>query len=499
MSTLTSLARAHAVQRGCAQPITTVRHVHVSARPLVCVPLAMAGEANAPLAAMIGRDRDTPRLLIVPQPRNRGQRFDFAHSLALVLLHYVATFASTTEAVSRPGGVAKPRVPDAPQVWVPNRAGIDFLRLFGRSTRFRSTTGPYAVEVSVPTLGKWLTFLTERAEHPGSSLLMAATDALAQHWATGQSATEDSNLASLLGWIAPPPGSDGAQTALAAEDPLVCPPAGPATDPTFDREVLEPGVTEYDRASGDPERQQRAMTRLEAALRGQLEPTWHLMWQAVDRLGALPPGDHVATRWDQDKDAYLQFHTYLSAGGYPQPKRDGAVAAARRLNELERHQAEYDAQRAFDDPLVMAEYRLAGDAFAGTVTSAVPNRRVGTGRSAVLRPLITVSTPDPVRLVPGDAIVSDRARPRQRAEIVAITELPDGLEITLELAGGMGRGRTAPAGTMPAVGDEVCFSTLTDAYQPRGAFPARENTPWTHGGPPAQPAPTGDDAKEEWS
>lgn len=501
MSTLTSLARARAVQRGRAQPITTVRHVHVSACPLVCVPLAMAGEANAPLAAMVGRDRDTPRVLIVPQPRNRGQRFEFAHSLALVLLHYVATFASTTtETASRPGGVPRPRVADAPQVWVPNRPGVDFLRLFGRSTRFRATTGPYAVEVSVPRLGKWLTFFTERAEYPGSSLLVAATDALAQHWATGQSAIEDGNLASLLGWIAPPPGSDGAQAALTAEDPLVCPPAGPATDPTFDREVLEPGIAEYDRASGDPERQRRALARLEAALRGQLEPTWHLMWQAIDQIGALPAGEHVATRWDRDKDAYLQFHTYLAAGGHPQPKRDTAVAAAKRLNKLERHRAEYDAQRAFDDPLVMAEYRLAGDAFAGTVTSAVPNRRVGTGRRAKLRPLITVSTSDPVRLVPGDATVSDRARPRQRAEIVSIAETLHGLEITLELTGGMGRGREAPAGTMPAVGNWVCFSTLTDAYQPRGAFPARENTPWTHGGPPLQPVqPTGDDAKEEWS
>lgn len=499
MSTLTSLARAHAVQRGCAQPVTTVRHVHVSGRPLVLVPLAMAGEANAPLAAMVGTDRNAPRLLIVAQPRNRGQRFEFAHSLALVMLHYVATFASTPETASRPGGVSKPCVADAPQVWVPNRAGVDFLRLFGRSTRFRATTGPYAVEVSVPTLGKWLTFLTERAEYPGSSLLVAATDVLAQHWATGQSAVEDGNLASLLGWIAPPPGSDGAQAALAAEDPLVCPPAGPATDPTFDREVLEPGIAEYDRASSDPERQRRAMTRLEAALRGQLEPTWNLMWRAMDQLRALPPGEHVASRWDQDKDAYLRFHTHIATGGHPQPKRDSAVAAATRLNQLERHQAEYDAQRAFDDPLVMADYRLAGDAFAGAVTSAVPNRRVGTGRSAVLRPLITVSTPDPVRLVPGDAMVTDRARPRQRAEIVGIAEIPDGLEITLELAGGMGRGRTAPAGTMPAVGDRVCFSILTDAYQPRGTFPAREHTPWTHGGPPAQPVPTGDDAKEEWS
>jgi hypothetical protein len=101
MSALTSLARAQAALRGRAQPITTVRHVHVSRTPLIIVPLALAGEANAPLAAMVGQDRGAPALLIVPQPRNRSQRFEFAHSLGLIMLHYLGQFATTTEPVHR--------------------------------------------------------------------------------------------------------------------------------------------------------------------------------------------------------------------------------------------------------------------------------------------------------------------------------------------------------------------------------------------------------------
>ena len=66
------------------------------------------------------------------------------------------------------------------------------------------------------------------------------TAALADHWATGQSATEDANLAALLGWIDPPDGMTGPAAARAAEDPVRCPPAGPVTDPTFDNEVLAP-------------------------------------------------------------------------------------------------------------------------------------------------------------------------------------------------------------------------------------------------------------------
>src|SRR4029079_9485877 len=100
VSTLTALARAQAVAEGRAQPIATVRHLHVHPRPLVLIPLAMAGEANAPLAAMVGTDSSAPRLLIVAQPRNRDHRFAFAAVLADLLVSYVDSFTGTTEAVA---------------------------------------------------------------------------------------------------------------------------------------------------------------------------------------------------------------------------------------------------------------------------------------------------------------------------------------------------------------------------------------------------------------
>jgi hypothetical protein len=68
----------------------------------------------------------------------------------------------------------------------------------------------------------------------------------------------------------------------------------------------------------------------------------------------------------------------------------------------------------------------------------------------------------------------------------------------LELSGGMGRGLTAAPGSVPEVGERLCLTTLSDGFLPAGAFPAPEETPWTHGGPPAV-APAPDASAEEWA
>jgi hypothetical protein len=484
MSTLTSLARAIAVERGQAQPICTVRHLHVSERPLVLIPLALAGEANAPLAMMVGDAPSSAVLLTVPEPRDRDQRFAFAAELAAIVLRYVASYEEAA---------------DAPQLLVPNPASIAFIRLLGRSTRFRRTSGAYPVAPSVPVLGRWLTFFSERAEASPSSLLLAMTESLAMHWATGQCPAEDRNLGAILGWIAPPPGQTGAQAAMAAEDPLRCPPAGPVTDPTFDNEILEQRIAAVrtGRFTGDGRAMARAKAALADAMMTQLMPTWKLIWRGVELLRALPPGNHVAGRWNSDKDAYDRYISYLRDGGLPQPRRDSAVAAARRLARLEQVQAEYAAQRALDDPLVMAEYRMTGEAFAGTVVAAEPDRIDSTGRRRVLRPHITVETSDFIQVEPR-AWLTSPDRPGQDACVISVSS-GDRSTVVLELKGGMGRALTPEPGSVPQVGDAVCYATFKDEFRRLPDFPPADETPWTHGGPPAPFVPTADDAREDWS
>jgi hypothetical protein len=56
---------------------------------------------------------------------------------------------------------------------------------------------------------------------------------------------------------------------------------------------------------------------------------------------------------------------------------------------------------------------------------------------------------------------------------------------------------TPTPGSVPQVGERVCYTTLSDEYIPPGVFPSPDQTPWTHGGPPVH-IDEGDPA-EEWS
>ncbi|WP_031478502.1 hypothetical protein [Streptomyces bicolor] len=545
MSLIATLARLEAVHTGRAQPAATVRHRHLSDRPLVFVPLTTAGEAGAPLGALVGTDRDAPHLLVVPQPRDRDLRFAFLAELADVVLPYIDTHADAVEAAERnetdpeTGKRVKVEVElcaDAPQLIVPSRAGVDYVRLLGRSMRFRRTADqdpetPYPAPPRVPLLGRWLTHFGERARVPGSSLLLAMTDVLSRHWATGQSTLEDQHLGALLAWIAPPEGETGAEAALRAElardreGQLLWPPAGPATDPAFDNKLLAPAIDRYDRARTalaaaedglEADDRLGDLTAAEREIRALVEsrtrPTWDAVWHGLDLLRSHLPeaGRHVEERWTRDRWSFTGHRDRVLAGEPPQPRRDDAVTAANKLSAREREQARLEAQEALDDPLVMAGRRLAGEAFAGEVTEVV--MAYSEGKRPSPRPLVTVRTDDRPHLGERAKVFRSLGGKPQAAEFVGYEETlgkdgndgengpggeDGGVLLVLRVLDKMGRGKEPEAGSVPEKGDRVCF-TLFEHEQRGGAkLPEPEETPWTHGGPPGEQVPEAADPLTE--
>ncbi|MEV3874255.1 hypothetical protein [Streptomyces sp. NPDC049906] len=529
MSLIGQLARLEAVRSGRAQPLTTVRHRHLSHRPLVLVPLTTAGEAGAPLAALVGTERTAPRVLFVPQPRDRELRSAFLAALADAVLPYVEDFAGSVEVTERAetdpetGKRVKVEVElcaDAPQIIVPGRGGVDFVRLLGRSMRFRRTLeqdpdAPYPAPPRVPLLGRWLTHFGERARVPGSSLLLAMTDLLARHWATGQSAVEDQHLGALLAWLEAPEGTSSAAAALRAElardaeGQLLHPPAGPATDPAFDNKLLAPAIERYDRArtalaaaedGAEADARLGALTEAEHALRAlvvsRTRPTWDAVWRGLDLLCTLPAGARVQERWTRDRWSFTGHRDRVLAGEPPQPRRDDAVTAANKLAAREREQARLDAQEALDDPLVMAARRLAGEAFAGEVVDV--EMAYGEGKRPTPRPLVTVRTADRPHLAEGTKAYRSLAGKPQTARFVGYVEedgepaaeTADGtVTLVLRIVDRMGRGREPEPGSVPEKGDRSCWTLFEHDQRGGPKLPEPEDTPWTHGGPPGEAGP----------
>ncbi|WP_225447767.1 hypothetical protein [Streptacidiphilus sp. P02-A3a] len=505
MSLLTTLARLEAVRSGHAEPLATVRHRHLAERPMLVVPLAAAGETGAPLAVLLGRDRERPRLLTVPQPLDRERRFAFLADLADELLPYLESFGDAVEVLTRETKDAETGEKtetsrelclDAPQLIVPNRGGVELLGLLGRSTRFRRTAedpdpGPYPAPARVPLLGRWLTHVRDRSQVPGSSLLLAMTDLLGRHWATGQSTLEDQHLGALLAWIDPPAGLSGAEAALRAETErdergqLRCPPAGPTTDPQFDSGLLAPAIARYDAARqlAEPGREQLPAREhdIDALLEAVLTPVWEQLWHGLELLRRLPPAAHLAERWTSDRWSYTAHRDRLAAGEPPQPVRDDAVTAARKLAQREREQTTVGVQEALDDPLAMAEHRLAGEALAGVVTE-VELAYDTSGKTPRPRPLVTVRTADRPHAEPGTELHRAGGPASQRAELVDVGAHRG--RVTVRLLSGMGRRKEPAPGSVPEVGEQVCFTLFELTARQSAPLPEPEDTPWTHGGPP---------------
>ncbi|WP_405820169.1 hypothetical protein OG705_11755 [Streptomyces sp. NBC_00838] len=515
MSLISTLARLEAVESGRAQPLATVCHRRLSARPLVFVPLTTAGEAGAPLGALVGTDRDSPRLLTVAQPRDRDLRFAFLAELAEVLLPHLDAYADDVEPAERSetdpetGKRVKVEVDlcvDAPQLIVPNRPGVDFVRLLGRSMRFRRTAEqdpdtPYPAPARVPLLGRWLTHYGERARVPGSSLLLAATDLLNRHWATGQSNLEDQHLGALLAWIDPPPdGGSGRDAALRAETArdgrgqLLCPPAGPATDPAFDNRLLAPAIDEYDRArqslgaaedgAGADEqlgRLTRAEREIRALLESQARPTWDAVWRGLDLLRELPEGARVADRWTRDRWSFTGHRDRVRSGEPPQPRHDDAVTAAQKLASRETAQGQLEAQEALDDPLVLAGRRLSGEAFIGEVTDVV--MAYSESKRPSPRPLVTLYCEDSPQLGERTKVYRSLDGKPQSAEFVGWDPAGDGT-LVVRLTDRMGRGKEPAEGSLPEKGDRIAWTLFEHDQRGGPKLPSTEETPWTHGGPP---------------
>ncbi|WP_405785690.1 hypothetical protein [Streptomyces sp. NBC_01367] len=493
MSLLTSLLRMRAASTGKVQPASQLRHLHLSDQPLMLMALKRTGPPARPLAVMLGTDPYRPQLLVAPPS---GSIAPMLVALADTAIAYIEACRQRSEHL--PATSSKParqRYTDAPQILVPNPQTVKYLQLLGDDLRFRRVDDRTPGSRSTQRLGHWLTYLTDRSDIPGSAALIPMPGLLGMHWITGQSPLEDEDLATLLAWIDPPrhaaSGRDAADRAAATAAHR---PAGPATDAAFDTDQLAPLFHTYARTRG--QEQTATLQELNSLLATRMQPTWNLMWHAYTLLQALPEAKGTARRWDHERTAFTDECTYLAQDGRPRPAREQAVATAVRLARMEHAATAFAAERAADDTFVRAELRTTGEAFGGPVTTIEPQctRSGPTGRTQ-WRPRFTVSTTDPVLMEPGQLLACHTHR-NARYKICGITPADCDTLVELEITAGMGTVARPNHAVLPEPGAFLVFTPAPDHYR-MPEFPARDQTPWTHGGPPPDHLDHSDEQSEE--
>ncbi len=474
MSVIDLILQAEAAANEHAVPRTAYRHRHISVAPLIVCAYNLSGEAAAPIAFTYGTSRADIKTVVAAEPRNRESRFKALNEFSADFHEHLAAYLATeSRLVGRPNSQFELEVAvDAPQVVFPNTATQRYVAdRLGRSLRYLGLRNSHEVPEATLWTGAHLSWMSDYSHYPGQSVVVAASELLSRHFATGQSALEDENLAALLAWITNPSGG-GLKRIRKAERQF---PFGPVPDPKWEAE-LEPLVREYTLALRSEKK--KAMRAAERRVLHLVEPVltdaWEGTHQALEILRSIPSAASVPKRWENDIREWGAYCRRASHGLPRFSRRHSPLLAARRLETWTKAQESLEADEAFDDPLVMAAFDADGQCLFGrAILVDTSNREVKPGRvreSSV--PLVTLALDTPTRLLPGTVLVWTADR-RVEAEVRSVPPAGSSGEAVLAIMGGHKNCTRLPQG-----GDEASFVTLNPFQGRSPGEPAQ--VPWTH-------------------
>lgn len=474
MSLLDVLMAAEAAADGRAVRKTAYRHVHLEPDPLVIVAFNLSGEAAAPLGIMWGTSPKARKahLAVAAEPRNRESRFGAINAFAKDLGEFLAPCLELETIETKAGGYRQV-AERTPQIVVPNRATRSFLGArLGRSLRYLGLGDTHEVPDETQWAGAHLSWLGEHAQLPGQSVFVSATEALARHFATGQSGLEDESLAALLAWI---DGVDG--DLLPALEDAEQRAYGPVPNPKWEAK-LEPFVKAYSVAlrEEDDAAAGKAFGHVEKRVREALAEAYEATHRGIDVLRSIAPAASVRNRWAADHRDWSS-HAWRCSKGIPRfARRHDALRAAATLQRWTSAADALAVDEAFDDPLVMAHFDADGRCVTGTISDLdLDNKEVKPGNvKRTVVPLVELTLTAPTRLLKDEVVrwVGDR-------KVEGYVRSVDGDRYTIAVTGGMKSLGEAGFESL----DSASFVGLDvwGGLDPLGP----DEVPWTHREPPA--------------
>lgn len=454
MSYLQALLVADARRLGRAQRSATVRHRHLTSRPLAILPWQLGAEPFTAAAVAWGFGPGAPKLVAPGEPRDRELAF---RALTIVARDFNAWFEG-------PGRV------EIPQVVVPNGGALSLLGRLGRRLAYLPTDGDYPADPELVRFGRHLRFLFDRARFPGQQLVVSLTELLSSHWVSELSTLETLSLPALAAAIDPPPGKTGHQAAFEAEGA----PIGPMPSGEDDTKV------DSLMATFNTERARRTDESVVAPLRRPIEEHyarlvrrgWDLMWRCLDRERGHPEGEHVARRLEGDRAALDRHIEWVVVKGLPYRTRQTNEQAARTLRAWEEAQGLLEAEEAIDDPLRMIPTLLANRGLAGVVLGVDSENFEQGPKNLVRRPLLAIETTERCAVPVGKTLWWTRTANKREYTLTDVRHhAAGGSTVTLQLQTGSNQ-------ELPEPGTTAIFSVHNTHGDPPLKLPP--HAPWTH-------------------
>jgi hypothetical protein len=343
MTEMVAVAKLLAREAGTATRITRERWFPISSRPLVLVPIVMAGESPSLFGVGVGDGTGPVRIFTCANPVNRDEQYPMLAAALAAMEPTVLWWEMSSEEV--------------PQLVV---TGADSARLsLGLIDRSLYSQRPQLVAVA-----RRLAWFDKRSDCPDSASVLVLPRALSACFATGQDEHGDLHLGAFLEWCAPADGRVWERVGAAEQLP-----ASGSTSPEFDRDHLAPAADQYYAAvkNGDAPAARRAKKTIQRLIGSEVERRYALAKTALRLLRGVPEGRVALEIAAEDRESFIQHVEYVAD---PSHHLRRSLSPEMQTSEFMSREFAADRITALSLRSVSGAYanaRLAGDLLEGKV------------------------------------------------------------------------------------------------------------------------------------
>lgn len=386
--------RIEAWHQGKPLPAYSTRHFAVAGNDdLLIVAFVRMGGESAPWGIVWGHPGSVPKILTVPEARNREAVAQMVAAFAPALLeHYWSPLTYDWDGVNRRDESIPLR-----QVWMPNASHIDMLHFLAYSYSF-TKFGDRERFTILNALGRLTGWLFREHDRPGQMTVLAATDVLRHTWTFPAEDIRQAHLGYLLAWLETSGGREKRlKAAQAAEEHSI----SISLDPSVERDDLDSLVEKWNDNRLGSRVREAAKADINAVLSRELHERFTLVERAIKQMRDKAPRENrgvallsaasLEEHWYQYVRMELrQDDTHDGVAFAPSPETDRNPAAAASRYFVQQASDDFAiAALIHDDEELQREALLRGDGIRG---KCVQVRDDGNGRS--IRAVWTLDVPE---------------------------------------------------------------------------------------------------------